>query len=165
MSSPSGASAPHAAGQIATRTGSNPAYAWTAQGLGTTNTSVDGRNFLTSVGGVAATQDARGNLLSSPSGGSSAPVFSYTAENRLASGPGSNLYYDPLGRLRHVSGSGTDFVYDGGQVLQELGAYGMGNRRGWVPGRDERGCSGGRRRCARSCIQFRAEALRALNRG
>ena len=122
------------AGQIATRTGSNPAYAWTGHGSGTTNTSVDGRNFLTSVGGVAATQDAKGNLLSNQSGGSSAPVFSYTAENRLASGPGSNLYYDPLGRLRHVSGSGTDFVYDGNQVLQELGAYGAGHRRFWVPG-------------------------------
>ncbi len=93
------------AGQIATRTGSNPAYAWTGHGLGTTSTSVDGRNFLTSVGGVSATQDARGNLLSSPSGGSSAPVFSYTPENRLSFGPGSTFYYDPLCRLRHTSGT------------------------------------------------------------
>jgi RHS repeat-associated protein len=63
--------------------------------------------------------------------------FAYTAENRLASGPGTNLYYDPLGRLVHRSGPRTDFHYDGQDIIQETVRGGAIRRYVHGPGIDE----------------------------
>ncbi len=87
------------AGQIVSRTGAHGLYAWSGHGSGTTASAVDGRNFLTSIGGVAASQDARGNLVSDGSAG-----YVHGAENRPVGWSGGTLIYDPLGRLMLTSG-------------------------------------------------------------
>ena len=50
--------------QIVTQSRSNDLYAWTGHGNGSTDTLTNGLNQLSTVGGVAATHDARGNLTS-----------------------------------------------------------------------------------------------------
>lgn len=57
-----------------------------------------------------------GNLTSD-----SVSSYGYDIENRLVSGPGTSLTWDPLGRLYQVSGpSGTtQFLYDGDQLASE----------------------------------------------
>jgi YD repeat-containing protein len=87
--------------QIASETRSNDLYQWAGQGNGTTTSTPNALNQIASQDGVAFGYDAKGNLTSDPgsSPGQAPRSFAFTAENRLASGPGTNLYYDALGRL------------------------------------------------------------------
>jgi YD repeat-containing protein len=109
--------------QIASETRSNDRYQWSGGGNGTIASTPNALNQIAAHNGVAFSYDAKGNLTSDGTRG-----FAYTAENRLASGPGTNLYYDPLGRLVHRSGPRTDFHYDGQDIIQET-APGGGLRR------------------------------------
>ena len=67
----------------------------------------NGLNQLSTVGGVAATHDARGNLTSDPASGNS---YAYSRENLLTSatvgGNAVTLAYDPLLRLTPGRGHG-----------------------------------------------------------
>jgi hypothetical protein len=71
---------------------------------------------------TAVTHDGRGNTVAIGSAG-----YTYTADNRLATGGGSNFYHDMLGRIAHSSGAGLNFLYDigGGQLISEQGSSGV----------------------------------------
>jgi hypothetical protein len=79
-------------------------------------------NQVTSAGATALGYDLRGNLTSS---GTSA--YSYTSENRMATGPsGASFAYDPTGRLYQMSGAGgVRLGYDGTDLSAE---YGLSNQ-------------------------------------
>jgi hypothetical protein len=98
------------ANQIVTETRSNTAY---SQALANqTQTSVtNGRNQLSTVNGTAAAYDARGNMATDPV---TAKTYGYSSENQLTSASGGvTLAYDPVMRLRQVSGAAaTRFAYD-----------------------------------------------------
>jgi YD repeat-containing protein len=121
------------AGQIASNTRSNDLFAWTGSATGTTGSAANGLNQLTQAGAVTPSYDGRGNMT-----GNGVTSFGYTAENRLANSPTSNQYYDPLGRLAHLSGSSADLLYHGGEFIQEVEGGGPTRRR-YVhgPGMDE----------------------------
>jgi YD repeat-containing protein len=59
-------SAYNPASQITALTRSNDAYAWTGHGNGSTATVTNGLNQLSTVGGVSATYDTKGNLTTDP---------------------------------------------------------------------------------------------------
>ena len=65
-------------------------------------------------------------------------TYAYDMENRLVSGNGATLVYDPLGRL-FVGGGSTAFVYDGVEAVMEADpAYGTTRRRYvFGPGTDQ----------------------------
>lgn len=117
------------AGQIATRTMSNTAYAYTP-GAGTTSYANNGRNQVTNVGGTAIGYDGRQNITSAPTG-----TYGYNGNNELTSatvgGTTTALSYDPAGRL-YQSGA-TRFLYDGAQAIGEYNTSG-GLLRRYVPG-------------------------------
>jgi RHS repeat-associated protein len=121
------------AGQIAANTRSNDLFAWTGSAIGTTGSAANGLNQLTQAGAVTPSYDVRGNMTAN-----GVTSFGYTSENRLASSPSSNQYYDALGRLVHLTGSVTDFLYHGGEIIQEVEGGGPTRRR-FVhgPGSDE----------------------------
>lgn len=105
------------ASQIATWHRNNGAYAWTAHANQSKTYAINGLNQIASSGAVGFGYDGRGNLTNQ-----GASAYSYTAENRLVSGPGGTSFvYDPLGRLsRSTSASGTTiFVYDGTNLIAE----------------------------------------------
>jgi hypothetical protein len=81
---------------------------------------------------VQFSYDLKGNLLSDGT-----RSYSYTAENRLASGASTNIYYDALGRLVHLSGSGINFHYHGGEFIETQSASGATRRYVHGPGIDE----------------------------
>jgi RHS repeat-associated protein len=122
------------AGQIASNTRTNDLFAWTGSAAGTTPSAANGLNQLTQAGAVVPTYDGRGNMTANGTA-----TFGYTAENRLTSSSGGNFYYDPLGRLAHLTAGGTDFLYDGGELIQEMQSHGGPTRRRYVhgPGSDE----------------------------
>lgn len=115
------------AGQIASVTRSNNAYAW-ADHYNVDRTYIaDGLNRIMSAGGIGFSYDARGNLTSDGTNG-----FTYTAENLLKTGPsGATLAYDPLGRLYQTVGGGvtTRFQYDGTDMIAEYNASNAVQRR------------------------------------
>ncbi|OHC94878.1 MAG: hypothetical protein A2792_02525 [Sphingomonadales bacterium RIFCSPHIGHO2_01_FULL_65_20] len=117
------------AGQIATRTMSNTAYAYTP-GAGSTGYVNNGKNQVTAAGGTAIGYDARQNITSAPMG-----TYGYNGANELTSatvgGTTTGLSYDPAGRL-YQSGS-TRFLYDGDQAIGEYNTSG-GLLRRYVPG-------------------------------
>jgi len=118
----------NAAGQIVSRTGSDPDYAWTPLAPATTAYADNGLNQYTTIGGASQTYDARGNLTTGSLG--------HDIFNNLVSGPSSaSLAYDPAGRLYQTVGAGvtTRFLYDGAQIV---GEYDGGNalQRRFVPG-------------------------------
>lgn len=117
------------AGQIASRTMSNTAYAYTP-GAGTTSYVNNGKNQVTSAGGTAVGYDARQNITSAPMG-----TYGYNGANELTSatvgGTTTGLSYDPAGRL-YQSGT-TRFLYDGDQAIGEYNTSG-GLLRRYVPG-------------------------------
>jgi RHS repeat-associated protein len=110
-----------------------------------TTFAVDGKNQLTSVGGLTCSYDNNGNLTSQQTGGSTHVYYTYDDENQLASvytdtygtPTGSrwrsDFTYDGRGRLRkradytwYTGGSGSwypgvvvSYVYDGMRVIQE----------------------------------------------
>jgi len=118
------------AGQIVTRTLSNPAYAY-QPGVGNTAYANNGKNQVTSVNGAGVGYDGRQNITSVPGLGS----YGYNGSNELTSatvgGATTGLSYDPAGRL-YQSGS-TRFLYDGQQVVGEYNTSG-GLLRRYVPG-------------------------------
>jgi hypothetical protein len=103
------------AGQITSNTRSNDLYAWTGHGSGTASSPANGLNQLTSYNGAAIGYDAKGNMTSD-----GARTFGYTAENRMATGPSTNLIYDPLGRLYGILSGGTILDHDGNDLIIEL---------------------------------------------
>ena len=115
--------------QIATRTMSNAAYAYTP-GTGTTSYANNDRNQVTNVGGTAIGYDGRQNITSAPMG-----TYGYNGANELTSatvgGTTTALSYDPGGRL-YQSGA-TRFLYDGAQAIGEYNTSG-GLLRRYVPG-------------------------------
>jgi RHS repeat-associated protein len=132
------------AGQIASNTRSNDAFAFTAHVNIDRPYSANGLNQYTLAGAAAFCYDANGNLTAD---GSS--VFRYDVENRLvekrAQGSGNancaalsyagalqaGLRYDPLGRLYEVSGPGgtTRMVHDGDALTLEYDSAGNVLRR------------------------------------
>jgi YD repeat-containing protein len=118
--------------QIASETRSNPRYQWSGGGNGTVTSTPNALNQIAAHNGVAFSYDAKAT--SPPTARRN---FAYTAENRLASGPGTNLYYDPLGRLVHRSGPQTNFHYDGQDIIQETAPGGALRRFVHGPGTDE----------------------------
>ena len=114
------------AGQIASTTRSNDAYAWGGQTNSNLNYTPDGLNRYT---GASFSYDANGNLTSD-----SANSFVYDVEKRLVTrsgGASATLRYDPLGRLYEVvSGAGTRrFLYDGSDLVAEYNESGTLQRR------------------------------------
>jgi RHS repeat-associated protein len=94
------------ASQIASRSGANDAYAFTALTSGTTGSSVNGLNQLTVHGAATITHDAKGNLTSDGS-----TTFVYDGDRLIEE-------YNSAGVLlrRYVHGSGADeplVRYDG----------------------------------------------------
>ncbi|MES2339178.1 MAG: RHS repeat-associated core domain-containing protein [Pseudomonadota bacterium] len=116
----------NAAGQIASLTRSNDAYAFTPHTSGTTGYGIGVGNRVTSAGGAGVTYDQSGNVTGI--GGTS---YGYSAENELTSAGGNSLAYDPLGRLLSVTtpAGTTQFLYDGWTLVAELDAAGNYLRR------------------------------------
>ena len=106
-----------AAGQRTTVGGS---YARTGLPAALTSATYDDANQIANFGGTAFTYDSNGNVTSDG-------VRSYTwnARNQLASltGPVNGSFaYDAVGRRRSktIGGTTTQFLYDGGNTIQEL---------------------------------------------
>ncbi|HKU70227.1 MAG TPA: RHS repeat-associated core domain-containing protein, partial [Burkholderiales bacterium] len=121
--------------QIVTQSRSNDLYAWTGHGNGSTDTVTNGLNQLSTVGGISAAHDPRGNLTTDPTTGN---AYAYSSENLLTSatvsGNAVTLAYDPLLRLTQVAGTAsTRFGYDGTDTLVEADGTGTILRR-YAPG-------------------------------
>ena len=115
------------AGQIASVSRSNDAYAWQAHYNVDRAYVADGLNRIMSAGGVGFSYDARGNLTSDGTNS-----FTYTAENLLKTAPGgATLAYDPLGRLYETAKSSvtTRFLYDGIDMIGEYNGSDVVQRR------------------------------------
>jgi RHS repeat-associated protein len=125
------------AGQIASNTRSNDAYAWTRHYNFNRGYTANGLNQYTITGSIAPTYDAKGNLTSA-----GATTYTYTSENLLTSASGGiALAYDAGGRLYQTSGGSagtTRFGYDGGDLIAEYnGSNAMLRRYVHGPGADE----------------------------
>ncbi|MEQ1549246.1 MAG: RHS repeat-associated core domain-containing protein [Chakrabartia sp.] len=129
------------ASQIASYSRSNDSYAWGGHYNVNRNYTVNGLNQLTTAGATALGYDGRGNLTSSGSN-----TYSYTSENRMATGPnGAQLLHDAQGRLLFTSGyvgatqTVTYFDYDGTSLLSERqsGSGAVLRRYVYGPGTDE----------------------------
>jgi len=95
------------ASQIVSATRSNDLYAWNGHGNGTTSSTADGKNRLSSHAGATPTYDARGNLTFDGT-----YSYTYSSENLLTSGANSGpLGYDPL--MRFYQSGPTYFIHDG----------------------------------------------------
>ena len=96
----------------------------------------NGLNQYETAGAVSFAYDDLGNLTSDGTNS-----YTYTSENRLATGPGVALSYDPHGRLyQTVAPSGTlRFGYDGVDLITEYAANGSTIARRYVhgPGADD----------------------------
>jgi RHS repeat-associated protein len=124
----------NSASQIATRSTSNDAYAYTAELDVDRSYTVNGLNQYTGIStntGGAFGYDLNGNLTFD-----GASTFLYDIENRLvqASGAASAaLRYDPLGRLYETSAgtaaSTTRMLYDGDELVAEYNSTGVMLRR------------------------------------
>nr|WP_314121761.1 RHS repeat-associated core domain-containing protein [uncultured Brevundimonas sp.] len=117
------------AGQIASRTMSNTAYAY-SPAAGSTSYANNGKNQVTNVGGSSIGYDGRQNITSTPFGS-----YGYNGSNQLTSaqvsGTTTGLSYDPEGRLFDVGS--TRFAYSGAQVVGEYNTS-DGLLRRYVPG-------------------------------
>ena len=107
------------AGQIASRTVSNPAYVY-APVTGATSYANDGLNRVTSAAGSAVTYDANQNIASAL--GTS---YTYDAVNRLTGTAGNSFTYDPASRLYSNSSAGVRFQYAGQQLVGEYNGSGV----------------------------------------
>jgi RHS repeat-associated protein len=112
------------ASQLARRTQSNDAYAWTGAYNVARGYTTNGLNQYTAAGTATFAYDANGNLTSDGS-----TTFTYDVENRLVAASGARtaaLRYDPLGRLYEVTGASgtTRFLYDGDALVAEYDAAG-----------------------------------------
>jgi RHS repeat-associated protein len=107
------------ASQIISTVRTGDMYAWTGHGNGSTAYLSNGLNEQTSIGGVNANWDTKGNLTSEPQSGK---TYGYSSENLLTSASGGvTLSYDPAMRLyQTVSGATTTrFLYDGLDAIAE----------------------------------------------
>lgn len=105
------------AGQVASVSRSNDAYAWSNHYNVDRGYTLDGLNRIASIGATSFSYDGRGNLTSDGTNS-----FSYTSENLLKTAPGgATLAYDPLGRLYQTAKSPTTtrFLYDGIDLIGE----------------------------------------------
>lgn len=102
---------------------SNDAYAYTSYVPVDRGYQVNGLNQYTGAGTATFSYDANGNLI-----GDGSNAYTYDAENRLvATGDGTTLAYDPMGRLWQVNGSRTgvtQFLYDGDRLTAEYDSSG-----------------------------------------
>jgi RHS repeat-associated protein len=125
------------AGGVIQNTRSNDSYAWGGHGSGSTSSTTNGLNQLTTIGSATPTYDSRGNL--TYAGGT---TYSFSSENLLTgSTGGASLTYDPLMRLYQLSGgpAGTQrFAYDGLNLTAEYNSSNTILRRYvFGPGADE----------------------------
>ncbi|HEY0625546.1 MAG TPA: RHS repeat-associated core domain-containing protein [Allosphingosinicella sp.] len=124
----------NAASQIISNSRDNVAYSFAppSEAVATTH---DGLNRIAAHGGIAATHDPRGNLMSV--GGR---TFAYTSENWLAEAFPDALAYDAAGRLQQLAtgASATRFDYAGLDLIAEYDANNLLKKR-YVhgPGMDE----------------------------
>ncbi|MEA3012259.1 MAG: hypothetical protein QOD42_804 [Sphingomonadales bacterium] len=130
-----------AAPRIASVWRDNDAYAWTGAYNAARPYAANGLNQYSvtgqpsTLGSVAFTYDANGNLASETPWGGATTGYSYDIENRLvgrsASTGNATLSYDPLGRLYEVTlgASTTRFLYDGDALVAEYNAAGAMTRR------------------------------------
>lgn len=120
---------------IASRTRSNPGYAYVQFANGSLSDTINGLNQVTATGGASVSHDARGNTTAIGS-----TSYGYNVENWMTHGGGlSQLYPDPAGRLiRMVGVADTRFAWDGNDLAIELDPGGNVLRR-YVhgPGMDE----------------------------
>lgn len=124
------------ASQIVVQARSNDNYAWTGSYNITRAYGTNGLNQLATSGATALGYDGRGNLTNSGS-----DAYTYTSENRLATGPGGvSIFYDPTGRMSRLDQgiATTRFEYLGSRLEIERDASGNILRR-YVhsPGVDE----------------------------
>ena len=118
------------AGQIASLPRSNDAYAWTGGYNVNRGYTANGLNQITAAGSVGFAYDGRGNLTQSGTSN-----YTYTRDNRMASGPGATLYYDPLGRLHEYDTSvSTRFYYARDVLVAEVANPSGAVLRRYVPG-------------------------------
>ncbi|MCI4590401.1 hypothetical protein MOK15_09875 [Sphingobium sp. BYY-5] len=107
----------NAAGQITARIASNNSYAWNGAVNTTRVYQTNALNQYSQAGSITPTYDVKGNL--SKAGGD---TFAYNVNNALVtSSNGTQLYQDPVGRMKLV-GNGTTwrvFEYDGPHVVSE----------------------------------------------
>lgn len=123
------------ASEVGAQANSNDAFAWTQSANVNRAYTVNGLNQFATIAGAAQVYDGRGNLTSS--GG---VTYAYTAENRLKSVSGGyTISYDPIGRLQEYDvPTATRFVFDRGQISEEVNASGTVLRRyAFGPGGDE----------------------------
>ena len=126
------------AGQIASRTSSNDAYAFTGSVNTNRGYSVNALNQYTASGSVTPTYDARGNL--TQAGGQ---TYQYNTRNQLfRTGDTSQLFYrDPAGTLGQIlsGGGGENLDYVADLLTTEFDAYNGSTLRRYVygPGNDE----------------------------
>jgi RHS repeat-associated protein len=113
---------PNPAGQIASTTRSNDAYAWTNHYAINRAYTTNGLNQYTASGAITPTYDARGNVETA----GASTYYIYNSENMLTSSWNqASLNYDPLLRLFQVSGAtATRMLYDGDTLIAE---YDTGN--------------------------------------
>jgi RHS repeat-associated protein len=106
------------AGQIASVTRNNDAFAWTGAYTVSRPYTTNGLNQYSTAGTATFAYDLNGNLTSDGT-----RTYAYDIENRLiSSSNGAALSYDPLGRLYEVSSNGapaTRFLYDGDALVAE----------------------------------------------
>ena len=105
----------NAASQIGSRTRSNDLYAWNGAVAVIRPYTSNGLNQHVTSGATALGYDGNGNLTSAGS-----DAYSYTLENRLASGPNSALFtYDPFGRLTYqITGPSLNvWQHDGDRMI------------------------------------------------
>ena len=132
----------YASSQLKTKATTNSAYDWTAPSSFTRTYATNGLNQYTGAAGVSFAYDANGNLTQSGS-----TYYCYDTENRLVgSGTTSSdcsslaaLTYDPAGRLVATAKSGTttQLVYDGDDLVAEYNGSTLQRRYIHGPGTDD----------------------------
>ncbi len=123
------------ASQIVLNTRSNDLYRYNGQAIGTTTSTVNGLNQVTTSGGATLAYDGRGNMTNDGS-----KSYGYSLENMLVSAPGGvTLAYDPALRLYQVAGATTTrLLYDGPDMIAEYdGSNALQRRYVHGPGADE----------------------------
>ncbi len=126
--------AENAAGQLASRTHYNAAFAWTEAEHVDHDYTHNRRNQTTSntetppvgtPGTFNLGYNAAGSLASAQTSATTSTLFAYDADRRLTKvtegGVDTNLLYDPIGRLRRVqrAASARQFGYDGTDIIAE----------------------------------------------
>jgi RHS repeat-associated protein len=119
----------NAAGQVASTTRTNDAYAWTRHYAIDRGYTANGLNQYSQAGDTTLGYDLNGNLTASVSS-----AYVYDIENRMVGAPGNiALSYDPLGRLFQVAntstGAATQFLYDGDAMVGEYNGANQLQRR------------------------------------